>query len=237
MANTTPCIGIIGGLGAETNCSFCLDLNNHIRKQLQKQPSLILENLPISIQAEQNIINGNSSTEHIVLLAQAVQRLNSIPVDCIVIPCNTVHTFLPELRSISKIPILSIMEECVKECQQKKLTSLGLLATTKTIQEQLFQKECNKENITIILPNSAQQQDINQIILNIINQNTTPKDSTQMLKIIHTLKQQGAQAIILGCTDLSLLITQNLSPLPLIDTTEVLLCATINRILTPEVCI
>ena len=162
---TTKRLGIIGGLGAETSCRFCLNVNNKVRKKTNRQPEIVLENLPISIATEKKLINGGVGKEHSNLLVKATQRLNHAEVDFIAIPCNTAHTFIEKLRKYSNCPILSIVEETVLECKKKGIKKIGLLSSTKTIKEKLFLQKLNKFNIGLLIPEKKRQRKIDQAII------------------------------------------------------------------------
>ncbi|MBT4824423.1 aspartate/glutamate racemase family protein [Candidatus Woesearchaeota archaeon] len=201
-------LGIIGGLGPETGFKFCLNINNKFKEITNTQPDITLENLPISAKAENDIIHGKVGEEHLALLKTAVERLNKIhnKVDLISVPCNTVHVFIDELRKISQIPILSIIEECAKVCKEQKIKKIGILASTKTVNEKLHEKELKKENIELIIPIEQHQKNINKIIIKAINNKTTSKDKEILINHANRLVNEGAQAIVLGCTELPMLI-------------------------------
>jgi len=225
-------LGVIGGLGPETGCTFCLNINNKFKRLTNVQPHILLDNLPISQEAETRLINGGASQEHLKLLQESIRRLNKLNTDAIVITCNTVHIFINELRQQSKTPILSIIEETAKECKKQKLTKVGLLASTKTIKEGLHSKELKKNNIEVISPGEEDQKFISECIVRIINNKTTEKDEKKIMKIILKLKNKGAQAVILGCTDLPLLTAKLKLDLPVINTTSILEDAAIKTLLT-----
>jgi aspartate racemase len=220
----TKRLGIIGGLGTETSCQFCLNINNTIKERTKKQPDITLENLPVSRFAEEQMITGNVAEEYLVLLSNTVKRMNknNNQIGLITIPCNTAHIFINELRKISNIPILNIVEECANECNSKKIKKVGLLATTKTINERLYNKELDKFKIKLITPKLLEQKVLSKIILKIINNKIKKSDKESVLQIINDMKQQGAEAIILGCTDIPILIKENDSPLPIINSVSVL---------------
>ena len=213
-------IGIVGGLGTETSCSFCLNINHQIKRRHQVQPHLIMDNVPISITAENIIAKAGHCSEVEELLGASVRRLNQADAHLIVIPCNTVHIYLNQLREISAVPILSIIEETAKACRNFK--KVGLLASTTTIKSNLYQRELEKQAIDLLIPNSVDQAFMSDCILRIINLQATSQDTERMQKIIEDLRGQGAQAIILGCTDLFLIVSQQNISVPLINSTAVL---------------
>jgi len=102
-------IGIVGGLGTETSCSFCFNVNDRIKKSYKKQPHLIMDNVPMPDEEFHKIANGERSEKVLELLEESIRRLNMINSDLIVILCNTVHVFIDQLRNISRTPILSII--------------------------------------------------------------------------------------------------------------------------------
>lgn len=215
-------LGIIGGLGPETGCRFLLSVNNKFHELNNCQPDIVLENLPISAKAERNIINGELSREHFNLISKAVKRLNKSKVDFIVIACNTVHVFIDKLRKLSKKPIISIIEETSRECKKLGFFKVGIIGSTKTIKAKLHFNELKKVGIKSISPKIKDQAEISKIIINIIHNQANKKDELFLIKIISKLKSKGAEAVILACTDIPLLISQEKSSILLINTLEIL---------------
>src|SRR3989344_6044467 len=226
----TPMLGIIGGIGSETSCNLCLSINNKIRKATQVQPDITLINLPVPLEVEEKTIIGKDVPEMLVLLENAVKRFNKLNPDLIVIPCNSVHIFLDRLRIISRNPILSIIEECAKKCSSLNLKKVGILSSETTIKEGLYKKELSKFKIELISPSKTEQRIINKAILNILNDKIKIGDKKRMLKIIQNLKKRGSEVIILGCTDIQLLLSSNNLEIPIIDSLAVLEEQVINKI-------
>ena len=215
-------LGVIGGLGPETGCKFCLNVNNRVKPVAQRQPHILLDNLPISQEAEERLINGGPSKEHFDLLVESIKRLNKLGASVIVIACNTVHVFIDELRKKSKIPILSIVEETAKRCRELNLKKIGILGSTKTIRSGLHSKELKKWNIDIVVPTQTDQDSVSECIIRIINHKVKDDDKKNLIKIIKKLENAGAEGIILGCTDLPLLINETDANLKIINTITVL---------------
>ena len=224
-------IGIIGGLGPETSSMLCLRLNNRIRAMIQRQPDIVLENLAVTLEVERSIIHGNINKTMKKMLINAVARLNSAMADFIIIPCNTVHVFIDDLRRVSKIPLLSIMEECANVCKNLQLKKVGILGSSTTINSNLHHDALRLRGIDVINPSPSDQKRINCILLRIIHNNTTKIDKKILLKIMNNLIHNGAEGIILGCTDLPLLLKDTAVGVPIIDTTNVLENAAIRQFL------
>tara|TARA_Y100000310_G_C20679897_1_gene815311 strand:- start:2678 stop:3274 length:597 start_codon:yes stop_codon:yes gene_type:complete len=184
-----------------------------------------MENVAVPLEVEGNIIRGIVDEDMKKLLIDSVVRLNDADVDFIVIPCNSVHVFIDELRSISKKPILSIIEETAKICDGVK--KVGLLASSLTINQKLHENELNQKGIDIVIPNKKDQRIIDDTIVKIIHDESNSRDEEIILSIIEQLKREGAEKIILGCTELGSLISGE----EMIDTLEVLEDAVVEELL------
>ena len=215
-------LGVVGGLGPESSCNFCLNVNRKFKASKKVQPHVLLDNIPVSLEAEREIINGGSTKEHFDLIKESVERLNRLKADFIVIPCNTVHVFIEELREISDVPILSIIELTSEKCKELNLKKAGLLGSTKTVNEGLHDRELSRKGIEIIKPGSVEQEFISGCITRIINNETLSTDASRIAAIMDSLKKKGAEGIILGCTDLPLLIDSENSDVPLLNTLTIL---------------
>ncbi len=224
-------LGVIGGLGPETGCKFCLNVNRKFKPLTKRQPHILLDNLPISQEAEERLIKGGPSQEHLDLLLESVKRLNRLETDLIVIACNTVHIFIDELRKESTVPILSIIEETAKKCKDMDLRKVGILGSTKTIKSNLHANKLRKLDIESIAPDSDSQRFVSECILRIINNQVKDDDKIRMIKIIEKLEKEGARGIILGCTELQLLISDQDAKIPMINTTEILEDSSVNNLI------
>ncbi len=224
-------LGVIGGLGPETGCTFCLNVNRKFKLFTKRQPHIVLDNLPISQKAEERLIKGGPSQEHLDLLLESVHRLNRLDVDFIVIPCNTVHIFIDELREKSRAPILSIVEETTKKCREMKRTKVGILGSTKTIQSGLHATELKKGGIESITPSEVDQRFVSECILRIINNKIREDDKEKMRTIIEKLENRGAEGILLGCTELPRLISNQDAHIPIINTIQILEDASIVQLI------
>ncbi len=224
-------LGVIGGLGTEESNQFCLAVSSTLRSRAGRQADISVEHLPISIVEEEKFIRGEETDEHQRLLRQAIQRLNRAEVDFIAIPCNTVHLFLEELRELSQVPILSIVEECARECQRQGFIKVGLLASTRTVQEKLFENFFRQENIQVINPETNLQPSISTIISKTLNGTFQSLDTAALIAAIGSLQKQGCQAVILGCTNFSSLLDREKIAVPLIDSQQILQKAAVEVLL------
>ncbi len=163
------------------------------------------------------------------ILKGSILRLNKAGADFIVIPCNTVHIFIEDLRLASSVPIISIVDETVKFVKNKNYTKVGLLATKKTIDSGLYESPMKENGIDVIIPTRKEQNEISEIIIKILRNNVKESDKLLLKKIIEHLAQRGSEAIILGCTDLQLILKQKFS-VELLDTMEILVQSAFEKL-------
>ncbi len=152
----------------------------------------------------------------------AAKRLWLCGSDFIAIPCNTVHYFHQPLQAAVNIPILNLITFTADKVAGDKIKSAGLLASASTNKLQLYQQALAAKNIGIIGATDAEQQIIDEIILTVMAGTNSSVESGKLQKIISRLKNYGAEAIILGCTELPLAISQAQSQVLLYDTLKIL---------------
>ncbi|MBI2545185.1 MAG: aspartate/glutamate racemase family protein [Candidatus Aenigmarchaeota archaeon] len=220
-------VGIVGGLGPETTTEFYLDLIRKSRQNFDSYPSIIIDNVPFPFYLERDIIEKSvNEIKLLPFLKESIERLNKLDVDFIVIPCNTVHIFIEELRKFSKVPIISILEETLNFIQSNSIKKIGLLGTQKTIESKLYQIPLEKNGIHVILPAENNQKLLSAIIVKILENTFTENDKTVLQKIMYDLKSNGSEHILLVCTDLQLVLKNE----DLVDTMQILASATFDRL-------
>jgi aspartate racemase len=224
-------LGVIGGLGPATGCMFCVNVNNKVIAKTHLQPDIVMENVPMPQSVLQKLAHGEHPAEVLALLSKSVTRLNMVGSDIIAIPCNTVHIFIDQLRSISKVPILSIIEEAAKECQRMGSKKVAIIASTTSINGNLHAKELQKRNIDCMIPTQEQQEKISDIIVSIVTNKVTHQDKMDLISIMHEVKHRGADSIMLACTDLRTIISAADIDIPVMETTAVLENSAVEAIL------
>lgn len=221
-------IGIVGGLGPETTSKFYLKLVKRIRKMYNQYPSIIIDSISFPVKLEKDIIIRSKNEERMLpILRDSIRKLNAAGCGFIVVPCNTVHIFIEEIKKTSEISIINIVDETVRYVRKCKYKKVGLLATNKTIEDKLYEKPLKRGYIDLILPLKKEQLKVSKIITKILERKTSKKDKQILERIINSMIKRDAEAIILGCTDLQLLIGGRMK-VELIDTLNVLLEATLE---------
>lgn len=224
-------VGVIGGVGPETTAEFYLELIfGCYQKNKVSRPPVLIWNIPLAYQIEEDLITRSEGEErYIPYLVEAAQLLEKGGADFLVMPCNSLHIFIEEIRKSVKIPVLSIVEETAKFLKSNQISSVGILATTTTIKRSLYEKILKEQGIEQIVPDDYQQAKIGKVINNIVLNRHANKDRQEFIKIVDSLNGRVSD-IILACTDLQLLIPSH-GKVKIHDTMKIFADATVDKIL------
>ncbi|MCL4367104.1 amino acid racemase [Patescibacteria group bacterium] len=226
-------VGVIGGLGPETTVKFYLEvLKLCFEKNKAQRPQILIESVPLFFELEKQVITENKQIDKILpILIQAAKTLEKAGADFIVMPCNSLHVFVQEIRHSVKIPVLSIVEETVKQLLTQSITQIGLVATSITIESGLYEQQLIENHIQITLPDAQQQKKINQSIHNLVIGKVDKHDQAFFAEVLSSFKQQGVRTVVLACTDLQLVISY-FDDLMILDTMQLLAIATTREVIT-----
>lgn len=195
--------GIIGGLGPETTAHFYLKVVFACAKKSGIRPNMLISNVALPLTIEKELIKDAKNEKKILpFLIASARQLERGGSDFIVIPCNTVHMFIKEIRHSVRIPVLSIIEETTKFLKKRKVNKVGLFATSATIKNRLFDERFKQNGIEIITPNNSDQRKLNSMIHHLVCGKNSKEDRKRFLTIVKKLKVRSA---LLACTDLQLL--------------------------------
>ncbi len=203
-------IGIIGGMGPEATSVFYSEIIRIFQRDFgavydRDYPEIIMISLPLP-----DVVVGNGDEPVIVpMLMDAAERLEAAGADFIAIPCNTVYRYIGYIRNAVSIKVLDIVHETAKRIRASSIRKVGLLATEGTLESGIYDKCLGNQGITLIVPKYDMQCRITGIIMNILSGNKLDEDREALFKIIEYLGDEGAEAIVLGCTDLPLLISES----------------------------
>ncbi len=224
-------VGIIGGLGPETTTKFYMEVVFACSKIAGKRPNIIISSVGLPLDVEEEIIvNAKNKEKLLPFLVDSAQQLEKAEVDFIVIPCNTVHVFIDEIRKVISIPVLSIIEETSDFLKSKDVKRTGLLGTQMTIKEKLFDKKLSENKIEIVTPSKSGQLEMGLIINRLVKTSCNKMDKKELLKIINGLVAKNIDCVLLACTDLQLLV-RNHNKVRIFDTLDILTKATVREII------
>lgn len=197
-------LGIIGGLGPMATAIFLQMIVEMTDASVDQQHIEMIINHCPKIPDRTSFILGKSSENPVYEMMEAGKRLEEWGADIIAIPCVTAGYFLEELTSYISVPIINIVEITKKYLKSHHVHSVGLMATSGTIESGLFKKVFTDTESKLIMPSKERQQDVMHLIYHNIKANKDVEIS-RFMAVSKELREQGAEVIILGCTELSVL--------------------------------
>jgi aspartate racemase len=157
------------------------------------------------------------------LMLRSSEVLKRAGADFLICPDNTVHEALPFVLPRSPLPWLHIAEEVGKEAKRRGFRKLGITGTKFLVSGPVYPEKLERMDIDYVRPTQAQQEQINTIIFDeLVRGEQKPESLFYFEQVIESLKLQGCDAVVLGCTELPLLVNENESPLPTLDSTRTL---------------
>lgn len=214
-------LGIIGGMSPESTTSYYTQINHAINQAKGGNHSAKL--IVYSVDFEQIVQcqkNGDWQQAG-EILADAGKRLEAIGAEAILLATNTMHKVADPIIQTLNVPFLHIIDATAQAIKEQGLNNIALLGTRFTMQDNFYRDYLNKHQINVIVPNDEQQAEIHRIIFDELCVGVIRPESKQFyLDTIRTLQQQGAEGVILGCTEIGLLIQQADYHLPFFDTTD-----------------
>lgn len=213
-------IGLIGGMSWESTVTYYQIINTVVKEQrggLHSAKILLYSVDFAEIERYQASAEWNKSAE---VLADAAERLEKAGADFIVICTNTMHKVAPDIAQRIHIPILHIADATAEVLCAERIKTVGLLGTKYTLTQDFYKKRLIDKGLEVIIPEPDEIELINAVIYNELCRGLiSDKSRMKYLDIIGGLQKKGAEAVILGCTEIGLLISKNDVKLPVFDTT------------------
>lgn len=218
----TKKIGILGGLSPESTSEYYLHLTRSYTQRFNNfaYPEIII----YSVQFQSYVDWPNQERWDLVAqgLTQAARKLEAAGADFIIIATNTMHLVFDQVQAGVNIPMLSLVEAVGNAILAKGLHKVGLLGTRFTMEKTFYQDKLASMGIEVLVPGSEERALVNHVIYNeLVAAKFLPGSRNSFLKIIDNLAARGAQGIILGCTEIPLLVHAEDTPLPMFDTTVI----------------
>lgn len=215
-------IGLIGGMSWESTVTYYQIVNEVIKSQLGGLHSAKVALYSVDFQEIEDCQARGDWDKSAKILSEAAKNLEKAGVDFIVICTNTMHKVVPAIQKEIHIPILHIAEATAEKLIENNITKVALLGTKYTMQQDFYKEKLIERGIEVLIPNEQDIQIINHIIYEELCLGIISLESkAEYIKIIEKLEQNGAQGVILGCTEIGLLIQQQDLKLPVFDTTQI----------------
>ncbi|EKO3451882.1 aspartate/glutamate racemase family protein [Vibrio fluvialis] len=216
-------IGMIGGMSWESTLSYYKAINEGVKAELGGLNSAQICLYSVNFEPIEKLQHEGKWDETAQLLAQAAKSVEAGGADFLLICTNTMHKVAPEIEAQISIPILHIADATAKQLQQDGIKRVGLLGTRFTMEQEFYKGRLQQQfGIDVLIPDAEQRQQVHRVIYEELCLGTIrPESRAQYVEIVEDLHRRGAQAVILGCTEIALLIQQHDTDVPLYDTTKI----------------
>lgn len=221
-------IGIVGcsaegaALCYTTICSESIAKLGHYQ-----HPDIAMHTPSLSLYVD--ALNQGSKKQIADLMLTSVEKLKAVGADFVICPDNTIHQAFDLVEQSSSLPWLHIADVVSQYAKHQSYRKVGVLGTQWLTESDVYPNSMRSVDIDVVLPNALQRKEIGRLIMDELVLGHTPSHVTEyFLKVIEEFKSQGCEAVVLGCTELPIVLSDENSPLPTLDSTRLLARAAIE---------
>ncbi|MGF7156415.1 aspartate/glutamate racemase family protein [Novosphingobium gossypii] len=226
-------IGLIGGMSWESSAEYYRILNEGVRDRLGLTASARCLLWSFDFSEIEALQHRGAWDELGALMVDAAQRLEAAGCDLLLICTNTMHLLAPRVEAEIPIPLLHIADPTAEAIKAAGLRKVGLLGTAFTMEQDFYKgRLTERHGLSVVVPGDGDRAVVHRIIYEeLVAGKIEPASRTTYQEIIARMVEDGAEGIILGCTEMMLLIGVDDSPVPIFDTTTLHAQAAIERAL------
>ena len=215
-------IGLIGGMSWESTITYYQLLNEGVKDALGGLHSAKILLYSVDFFEIEVLMSRGEWEKAADLLGGVAQRLEAAGADMILICTNTLHKVAPQVQSRIHVPLVHIAEAAADELRASGITRVGLLGTKYTMTQEFYRDKLTARGIDVLIPEGEDIDLVNRVIFDELCLGVVKPDSkAEYLRVIAELSARGAQGILLGCTELGLIVSPADVSLPLFDTTVI----------------
>jgi aspartate racemase len=225
-------IGLIGGLTYVSTLEYYRYLNELANAKLGGHESAEIIIYSVNFGEIKKLTEAGDWKNISLIICKAARTIEADGAACLLIGANTMHKIVDDVQAAVKVPVIHIAEAIAKEILKNGLKKIGLLGTRYTMQLGFYSDHLAVHGIETIIPEQADIDFINHTIYNEFSKNVfLPETKAGYLKIISRLKSKGAEGIILGCTEIPILVKQSDCDILLFDTAKIHSGAAVDHVL------
>lgn len=218
---TMKTLGLIGGMSWESTLPYYRLINEQVRARLGGLHSAKLVLYSVDFAEIEQLQQAGDWVTAGARLADAARALAAAGAEALVLCTNTMHKVAPAIAAAVNVPLLHIADPTAAAIRAAGLTRVGLLGTRFTMEQDFYVERLRGQGLDVLLPDAGQREIVHSVIYDeLCRGRSEPASRVAYRAIIADLACRGAEAVILGCTEISLLIGPDDSPLPLFDTTQ-----------------
>jgi len=213
-------IGLIGGMSWLSTIDYYRIINQQVNRRLGGSHSAKIFLYSVDFEESKPPADAEGWRIATDFLSAIANKLQTAGAECLLLCANTTHLVADGVQQNLKIPLLHIAEATASVIKKQAVKKIGLLGTKFTMERDFFKSKLSRQQIETVIPNAEDRQFIHDSIFNELGKEIfKPETKNRYISIINNLVAQGAEGIILGCTEIPLLIKQEDSPVPVFDTT------------------
>lgn len=216
-------IGLLGGMSWESTLEYYRVINQGVKSALGGLHSAKIVLYSVNFAPIEKMMQAGDWTGTAALLSDGARRIQGAGADFLVICTNTMHIVAPDIEKAIDIPLLHIADATADVLVKDNIKTVGLLGTAFTMEQSFYRHRLiDSYGLKVLVPDEEDRQTVHQVIFQeLCLGNILPDSKTAYLRIIHDLAARGAQAVILGCTEIGMLISHKDTRVPLLDTTAI----------------
>lgn len=214
-------IGLLGGMTWHSTVDYYRLINQDVQTRLGGSHSARCVLYSVEFQEFEDLQTAGDWKRLTELMTEAALKVQTAGAEALVICANTMHKTADDLAAILSIPILHIADAAAREIGQSGLRTVGLLGTRYTMEMDFYRKRLEEgHGLTVLIPDPADRDVVHEVIYRELARGEIREESrAEYIRIIEALRGRGAQGVILGCTEIPLLVRPGDGPLPVFDTT------------------
>ena len=216
-------IGLLGGMSWESTLGYYRAINEGVKKALGGLHSARLVLYSVDFDPIEKLQHDGDWEGTAKILSQAALRVQSAGADFLVICTNTMHKIAPQIEAVLAIPLLHIADATAEVLVQNGISKVGLLGTAFTMEQDFYKgRLIQKYGLNVLVPDDEDRKIVHRVIYQELCLGKLKSDSkAEYLRIIDSLARQGAEGVILGCTEIGMLVSQQDTDVKLFDTTAI----------------
>lgn len=227
-------IGLLGGMSWESTLGYYRAINEGVRDALGGLHSAKIAMVSVDFEPIEKLQNAGDWERTARILSEAARGVQSAGADFLLICTNTMHKVAPEIEAAIQIPLLHIADATAEILADEGVKSVGLLGTSFTMEQEFYKgRLTEKHGLRVLVPDEKDRRVVHRVIYEELCMGKIVEDSrAAFLRVIDALSARGAEAVILGCTEIGMLVRQADTDVRLLDTTAIHARKAVERALT-----
>ena len=216
-------IGMLGGMSWESTLGYYRAINEGVRRSLGGLHSAKIAMYSVDFEPVERLLQEGDWAGTAKTLCEAARKVEAAGADFLLICTNTMHKVAPEIEAAVRIPLLHIADATAEVLTEEGIASVGLLGTAFTMEQDFYKgRLAERYGLRVLVPGEADRRLVHRVIFQeLCMGKIDPSSKAEYLRIIEEMAAQGAEAVILGCTEIGMLVQQGDTKVTLLDTTAV----------------